>query len=77
MPRRAYGAAMTVYPAPREPQESEFSLAELCGDGARMAPHWVPDSVPQAAPVSPALIHGVKVPAASARLIAATPEYGI
>ncbi|MER7518097.1 hypothetical protein [Streptomyces sp. NPDC126499] len=67
---------MTQYPAPREPQESEFSLAELCGDGARMAPHWVTPSVPVTAPVSPALIHGVDVPADSARLIAATPEYG-
>ncbi|MFF5972499.1 hypothetical protein ACFY7C_13375 [Streptomyces sp. NPDC012769] len=68
---------MTPYPAPQEPQESEFSLAELCGDGARMAPHWVTPSSPVAAPVSPALIHGVEVPADSARLIAATPEYGI
>ncbi|ALO07786.1 hypothetical protein AQF52_2191 [Streptomyces venezuelae] len=31
---------------------------------------------PAPAPVSPALIHGVVVPAASARLIAATAEYG-
>ncbi|MEU7030265.1 hypothetical protein AB6O49_08855 [Streptomyces sp. SBR177] len=68
---------MTTYPAPREHQESEFGLAELCGDGARMAPHWVTPAEPAAAPVSPALIHGVRVPAASARLIAATAEYGV
>ncbi|MER8043209.1 hypothetical protein [Streptomyces sp. NPDC094032] len=67
---------MTQYPAPREHQESEFSLAQLCGDSARMVPHWVTPATPAAAPVSPALIHGVRVPAASARLIAATSEYG-
>ncbi|MEU6977126.1 MULTISPECIES: hypothetical protein [unclassified Streptomyces] len=67
---------MTQYPAPREPQESEFSLAQLCGDSARMAPHWVTPAAPAATRVSPALIHGVEVPAASARLIAATSEYG-
>ncbi|MCX2179410.1 hypothetical protein [Streptomyces sp. SKN60] len=67
---------MTTYPAPRERQESEFSLAELCGDGARMAPHWVTPATSSAAPVSPALIHGVRVPEDSARLIAATAEYG-
>ncbi|MFJ3902081.1 hypothetical protein [Streptomyces sp. NPDC090025] len=67
---------MTQYPAPREHQESEFSLAELCGDGARMAPHWVIPAAPATRPVPPAAIHGVRVPAASARLIAATAEYG-
>ena len=67
---------MTTYPAPRERHESEFSLAQLCGDGARMAPHWVAPVSPAPAPVSPALIHGVVVPAASARLIDATAEYG-
>ncbi|MEV7276607.1 hypothetical protein [Streptomyces sp. NPDC093111] len=67
---------MTQYPAPREPQESEFSLAQLCGDSARMAPHWVTPAAPATVRVSPALIHGVEVPAASARLIAATSEYG-
>ncbi|MFE4593703.1 hypothetical protein [Streptomyces laurentii] len=71
---------MTQYPAPREPREpreSDFSLAELRGDGARMAPHWAPAAAPATAPVSPALIHGVTVPASSARLIAATREYGV
>ncbi|GAA3911959.1 hypothetical protein GCM10022244_22590 [Streptomyces gulbargensis] len=67
---------MTTYPASRERHESELSLAELRGAGARMAPHWVTPADPAPAPVSPALIHGVDVPAASARLIGATAEYG-
>ncbi|MFD3337137.1 hypothetical protein ACFWV1_31550 [Streptomyces sp. NPDC058700] len=67
---------MTMYPAPRERHEPELSLADLRGDGARMAPHWVTPVSPAPAPVSPALIHGVVVPAASARLIDATAEYG-
>ncbi|MFF8274868.1 hypothetical protein ACF05T_01930 [Streptomyces lateritius] len=67
---------MSTYPAPREHQESELSLAQLRGDSARMAPHWVVPATTAAAPVSPALIHGVVVPPASARLIDATPEYG-
>ncbi|KQX53304.1 MULTISPECIES: hypothetical protein [unclassified Streptomyces] len=67
---------MTLYPASRERHESELSLADLRGDSARMAPHWVTPASPVPAPVSPALIHGVVVPAASARLIDATAEYG-
>ncbi|MEU7032458.1 hypothetical protein ABZ958_02060 [Streptomyces sp. NPDC046237] len=67
---------MSTYPAPRERQESEFSLAQLCGDSARMAPHWVLPAVATPAKVSPARIHGVVVPPASARLIAATSDYG-
>ncbi|MET9375074.1 hypothetical protein ACFYV5_26740 [Streptomyces sp. NPDC003035] len=67
---------MSTYPAPREQQESEFSLAQLRGDSARMAPHWVVPSTTAPARVSPALIHGVVVPPASARLIDATSEYG-
>lgn len=53
-----------------------MSLAQLRGDGARMAPHWVAPVEPESAPVSPALINGVVVPAASARMIDATAEYG-
>ncbi|MEV4948382.1 hypothetical protein [Streptomyces sp. NPDC053755] len=67
---------MSTHPAPREHQESEFSLAQLRGDSARMAPHWVVPATAAADPVSPSLIHGVVVPPASARLIAATSEYG-
>ncbi|GGU90106.1 hypothetical protein GCM10010275_28530 [Streptomyces litmocidini] len=53
-----------------------MSLAELRGAGARMAPHWAAPAGPDPVRVSPASIHGVVVPAASARLIDATVEYG-
>ncbi|WP_371529619.1 hypothetical protein OG302_29950 [Streptomyces sp. NBC_01283] len=52
------------------------SLETLRGDCARMAPHWVTPAAAAAAPVSPALIHGVSVPPASARLIDGMSEYG-
>ncbi|MBB4715761.1 hypothetical protein [Streptomyces luteogriseus] len=57
------------------PVDLEGDLASLPGDGARMAPHW---AVPRIAarPVSPALIHGVSVPPASARLLDAMEDYG-
>ncbi|MFI8432466.1 hypothetical protein ACIGJO_01740 [Streptomyces sp. NPDC079020] len=58
------------------PRESEMSLAELRGDCARMAPHWVVPAKAAAAPVAPSLIHGVSVPPASARLIDSMSEYG-
>lgn len=57
-------------------RESETSLAELRGDCARMAPHWVVPAKSAPARVAPSLIHGVTVPAASARLIDAMSEYG-
>ncbi|WP_175412462.1 hypothetical protein [Streptomyces sp. TRM64462] len=59
-----------------ERQDSEPTLAQLRGDSARMAPHWVVPAAAAPAPVPPSLIHGVVVPTASARLIDATPEYG-
>ncbi|MEV0524781.1 hypothetical protein AB0I66_15265 [Streptomyces sp. NPDC050439] len=52
------------------------SLETLRGDCARMAPHWVTPAATATAPVSPALIHGVSVPSASARLIDGMSEYG-
>lgn len=58
------------------PRESEMSLAELRGDCARMAPHWVVPAKTAANPVTPSLIHGVKVPPSSARLIDSMSEYG-
>ncbi|MEU9008348.1 hypothetical protein AB0D12_00875 [Streptomyces sp. NPDC048479] len=67
---------MTKHIAPREQRESEISLAQLRGDCARMAPHWVVPAAAVAAPVPPSRIHGVVVPAASARLIDAMSEYG-
>ncbi|MEU8831128.1 hypothetical protein [Streptomyces sp900116325] len=58
------------------PRESEISLAELRGDCARMAPHWVVPATVTSTPVTPALIHGVTVPAASARMIDSMAVYG-
>ncbi|MFJ9340915.1 hypothetical protein ACIRP0_16695 [Streptomyces sp. NPDC101733] len=48
----------------------------LLGDCARMAPHWAVPHEPRPVRVTPAQIHGVRVPPASARLIAATAVYG-
>lgn len=53
-----------------------MSLAELRGDCARMAPHWVVPAKTTAKPVEPSRIHGVTVPPSSARLIDAMSEYG-
>ncbi|MEV0490262.1 hypothetical protein [Streptomyces atratus] len=58
------------------PRESEISLAELRGDCARMAPHWVVPAKAAPTAVAPSLIHGVTVPDASARLIDAMSDYG-
>ncbi|MDT9684542.1 hypothetical protein RND61_21145 [Streptomyces sp. TRM76323] len=60
----------------RERPEPEFTLAELRGDCARMAPHWPAPADAAPAPVPPSLIHGVVVEPASVRLVAATAEYG-
>lgn len=51
---------------------------QLLGDCARMAPHWpVPaDPRPDRVAPSPSQINGIRVPAASARLIASTAVYG-
>lgn len=69
----AYGAVMPTHSvAP----ESETSLADLRGDCARMAPHWVVPPKTATPPVAPSRIHGVTVPPDSARLIGATEEYG-
>ncbi|GFH35036.1 hypothetical protein [Streptomyces pacificus] len=54
----------------------DAGLAELRGDGARMAPHWVVPPMAAAAPVPPALIRGIAVSAASARLVGSMPGYG-
>lgn len=53
------------------------SLEELRGLCARMAPHWATSKAAAAvAPVPPSRIHGVSVPARSARLLDAMSEYG-
>jgi hypothetical protein len=67
---------MTKPITPRESRESEISLAQLRGDCARMAPHWVVPAAAAPAPVPPSRIHGVVVPASSARLLDAMAEYG-
>ncbi|MGW0839237.1 hypothetical protein ACWD26_03575 [Streptomyces sp. NPDC002787] len=58
------------------PFDPEGDLAALRGDCARMAPHWAAPAKVITAPVSPSLIHGVTVPATSARLVDAMSEYG-
>ncbi|MFE6284119.1 hypothetical protein [Streptomyces sp. NPDC057877] len=58
------------------PADVDGGLDALLGDCARMAPHWAaPDRITPV-PVSPSLIHGVRVPPASARLLAAMEDYG-
>lgn len=58
------------------PFELDGDLAALRGDCARMAPHWAAPAKVITAPVSPSLIHGVTVPATSARLVDAMSDYG-
>jgi hypothetical protein len=41
-----------------------------------MVPHWAAPDRNVALPVSPSLIHGVKVPPASSRLVDAMSDYG-
>ncbi len=67
---------MTKPIAPPASREYDSTLAELRGDCARMAPHWVVPAVAAPARVSPSRIHGVVVPASSARLVDAMSEYG-
>ncbi|GGZ69907.1 hypothetical protein ACFOOM_03195 [Streptomyces echinoruber] len=58
------------------PAESDGGLEALRGDCLRMAPHWAPPEPGVSRPVSPSRIHGVSVPARSARLLDAMSEYG-
>lgn len=59
------------------PSPAPESLAELVGDGARMARDWpVPHTAPAAAPTPWDRIHGVRVPASSAHLLAGMSDYG-
>ncbi|MFI7300494.1 hypothetical protein [Streptomyces sp. NPDC050121] len=53
------------------PADLDGGLASLRGDCARMAPHWAAPEKITSRPVSPSLIHGVSVPAKSARLLEA------
>ncbi|TGN77884.1 hypothetical protein E5083_11785 [Streptomyces bauhiniae] len=58
------------------PDDLEVDLPALRGDCARMAPHWAPPEHPATHPVPPSLIHGVRVPHRSARLVDEMSEYG-
>ncbi|MFI5974650.1 hypothetical protein [Streptomyces sp. NPDC051452] len=58
------------------PAEYDGDLAALRGDCARMAPHWAAPERAASRPVSPSRIHGVRVPARSARLLDAMSDYG-
>ncbi|MFF2849518.1 hypothetical protein ACFVT5_24755 [Streptomyces sp. NPDC058001] len=59
------------------PLDLEGGLASLRGDCARMVPHWVTPPAGAPRPVPPVHgIHGVVVPAASAKLLDAMSEYG-
>jgi hypothetical protein len=58
------------------PLDLEGEMTSLRGDCARMAPHWAPPAKTTRLPVSPSLIHGVRVPQASARLLDAMSDYG-
>ena len=58
------------------PADLEGDLAALRVDCARMAPHWTVPAHAELRPVPPSLIHGVTVPARSARLLDAMSDYG-
>ncbi|GGZ66908.1 hypothetical protein GCM10010371_28760 [Streptomyces subrutilus] len=86
MSRRAYGSGMTYTdgfgyseytPEARGAEGArQPGLSRLLGDCARMAPHWAVAAGPRPDRVAPSQIHGIRVPQASARLIAATAAYG-
>ncbi|MET7382595.1 hypothetical protein ABZT08_27955 [Streptomyces sp. NPDC005526] len=58
------------------PADLDGDLASLRGDCARMVPHWAAPGPDVARPVPPSRIHGVDVPASSARLLDAMSDYG-
>ncbi|MDF3297169.1 hypothetical protein [Streptomyces tropicalis] len=66
---------LEVHTAP-VPSDLDGDLASLRGDCARMAPHWAAPDRAAVRPVKPSRIHGVRVPASSARLLDAMSDYG-
>ncbi|MDT0615600.1 hypothetical protein [Streptomyces lancefieldiae] len=58
------------------PAELDGDLATLRGDCARMAPRWAAPARASGRPVPLSLIHGVRVPRTSARLLDAMSDYG-
>ncbi|MET9322668.1 hypothetical protein ABZX75_21110 [Streptomyces sp. NPDC003038] len=71
-----FGSTEYTVDEPRAEGSRRPDFAELLGDCARMAPHWAVPAGPRPARVAPSQIHGISVPAASARLIASTAAYG-
>ncbi len=65
--------ARTADPAPAD---LDGDLASLRGDCARMTSRWSVPRAGSARPVPVSLLHGVRVPPASARLLEAMSEYG-
>ncbi|NJP50990.1 hypothetical protein HCJ93_13140 [Streptomyces sp. SBST2-5] len=59
-----------------DPDHLDGDLTSLRGDCARMVPHWAAPERTASRPVPPSLIHGVRVPSSSARLVDAMPDYG-
>lgn len=63
------------------------SMDQLLGDCARMAPHWKVTGYDQLIPAEAGLatvpaashekLHGVRIPAASARVLEGMSEYGV
>ncbi|RFU83497.1 hypothetical protein DY218_26640 [Streptomyces triticagri] len=58
------------------PEHSDLDLDQLRGDCARMVAHWSTPAEPTTAPVAPSLIHGVRVPSTSARMLDQMSDYG-
>ncbi|WP_399884137.1 hypothetical protein ACGH7X_10970 [Streptomyces sp. BBFR51] len=58
------------------PADLDGDLASLRGDCARMTPRWSAPAHVLAHPVPVSLIHGVRVPQTSARLLEAMSDYG-
>ncbi|GHE89465.1 hypothetical protein GCM10018785_65700 [Streptomyces longispororuber] len=71
---------MTVFPQDRAAapavEQATDTWEALRGACTRMVPHWAVPAGPAVAPVPPSRIHGVTVPAASARLLDGMSEYG-
>ncbi|MEU4144026.1 hypothetical protein [Streptomyces parvulus] len=58
------------------PADLDGDLASLRGDCARMSPRWSAPAHVSTRPVPVSLLHGVRVPQTSARLLEAMSDYG-
>ncbi len=61
---------------PGFPGTQSGSAGDLLSDCRSIAPRWAAPVAATVAPVPPSSIHGTTVPAASAHVVAAMPEYG-